>query len=59
MTDPNAVDRYRRPRPEDVPDLATVGEQAEFDAMSEKSQVTWAAPGPPRCSPRSCSRQPC
>lgn len=38
MTDPPTPPRFRRPPPTDVPDLATVSEQAVFDALSVASQ---------------------
>lgn len=37
MADPEPPPRYRRPSPQDLPDPITVGEQAEFDAMSATS----------------------
>jgi hypothetical protein len=37
MTDPGTASRYRRPDSANIPDLATISEQAAFDAMSQTS----------------------
>lgn len=38
MTDPTPPPRFRRPSPTDVPDPATISEQAVFDTLSTASQ---------------------